>query len=234
MGEIQKKTGMKSFTLIELLVVIAIIAILAAMLLPALTNARERGRQARCISNLKQVGLAVMIYVTNYDGWLPWSCGSGGGGRMWGSETSIIADLCGYKEPQWTINDWRKPGGANIVFTCPSSTATSIDGSGYERNYNDYVANMWAMAHRYRDPTTDFRRISSIRNLSRIILIADGEENDLTEDTFYYEGEPEVWDDSSGDWRIGKRHSGEANLLFADTHVGSMVRTEITSDMIYE
>jgi len=67
-GEHARRSG---FTLIELLVVIAIIAILAAMLMPALQQARERGKQSSCQSNLKQVGMAFTFYADIYSNWIP-------------------------------------------------------------------------------------------------------------------------------------------------------------------
>ena len=73
---IQTKARFNAFTLIELLVVIAIIAILAAILFPVFAQAREKARQTTCVSNQKQLGLAFLMYATDYDGLFP--CPGGG------------------------------------------------------------------------------------------------------------------------------------------------------------
>src|SRR5437588_1790750 len=59
------------FTLVELLVVVAIIALLAGILMPVFAQAREKGRQTYCLSNLRQMGAAMMLYTEDHDGFYP-------------------------------------------------------------------------------------------------------------------------------------------------------------------
>jgi prepilin-type N-terminal cleavage/methylation domain-containing protein/prepilin-type processing-associated H-X9-DG protein len=151
---VRSKTHRSAFTLIELLVVIAIIAILASILFPVFARARENARRASCMSNFKQIGLAVMQYTQDYDEKypLPWySSGfpagstSGPGGDRYQTEVQTepgtpgayfsfcTTGYCGSELKHWiSWMDMIYPYTKSVqVFRCPSSLHTTP--------YPDYI-----------------------------------------------------------------------------------------------
>jgi len=127
---LDEKHRLNGFTLIELLVVIAIIAILAAMLLPALSRAKLKAQQVNCTSNLKQMTLASFMYLNDHGKTLPYD-NTGGNSRLW------MHTLITYH------------AAVNKVRTCPSAPDTRPTPGGRADGTAD-IAWDWASTPRYR------------------------------------------------------------------------------------
>jgi prepilin-type N-terminal cleavage/methylation domain-containing protein/prepilin-type processing-associated H-X9-DG protein len=128
-----------AFTLIELLVVIALIAILAALLLPALSRAREKANAAYCLNNLKQWGLATQLFASENDDLLP-KDGSPNGTAIdegWYNDLPRVIGLRTYKEMPWRTNASVDPG--RSIWVCPSNTRRSNGNNLFHYCLNEHV-----------------------------------------------------------------------------------------------
>lgn len=232
------KVKQSCFTLIELLVVIAIIAILAAILLPALGKARERGKSTSCLANLKQMGSALSLYAHDNGGYIPNIITSATGEKNY-----ITAKLFPYLNNPW-------------IYNCPSDTNLYPHGKGFgaKRTKEEDIHLLWTglpggMGYL---PNTNFSgipgngvtlasaKLAKAPNPSKQMYLCDGTGHWIllrfgTSNRHYAidwkipDGSPSMLDASKTKRYCHARHQGVWNVVYLDGHTRGIPAVEAHS-----
>jgi len=204
----------RGFTLIELLVVIAIIAILAAILFPVFAQAREKARQTNCISNLKNISTAVLMYIQDYDENMPFY------------ETTPPPVATATNRNFWfvQINPYLK---ANKIYSCPSLSVGSTTFELMPNRVAGYGVNAGAHVFpNYTDPAISY---AAFTTPAGVLMMCDSAFQDPTVGSSGY---PVVYCPlrtvaGVTNGAVASRHFDGASVAFLDGHVKYMKLVQI-------
>ena len=259
------KNYFRAFTLIELLVVIAIIAILAALLLPALTRAKQRAKQIACISNMKQIGVALVMYADDYKQY-PADLRTDNNTYVWptrllstmGNNRNVFFCPAALDKSAWDTNLNKTLAGpsGHLVLNengkiDPYGILTGGSGSGGSRfslGYNDWgnyrTANDTICLGMGADVGKPVVTDTMVHSPANMIAVADIRSDTPDDNSIQYSANTSPPFTSAGGGNSGQdplwhpqipcnRHNFRTDILFADGHVESPVRSDVISSTDY-
>jgi len=194
---VKVRTPRRAFTLVELLVVIGVVAVLIALLMPALNKARESSRRVNCMSNLRQLSVAWLSYAQAHKGEMPLAENQLGVG--WADPGNTDEDIVKGLLYPW-VPDPR-------VYRCPNDPT--------EKNRRSYSINTYCNGAGPALGVPSVRRITRIRETSRtMVFVEEYDPRGYNMGSFLMYSTGDVWIDWPVNW-----HNRGACVSFADTHV---------------